>query len=331
MKHLYRLEDIGYNYQSDFSLNNINVEIEKSKITGLVGPNGSGKTTLLNILSFLDFPHSGDLLYNNILLRRNNISHLRKNIAYVQQYPYIFKGTVYDNVEIGLKINHINTEKRAKVVTEILSLFNIEYLSNRLANTLSGGEAKKVAVAQAMALNPDVLIMDEPFSNLDDNSVLDLHDIILSLKSNLNKTIILTTHDQIIAQRITDRVYTIINGKLFPAHLLNLYNGKCIKNSTLFNTGKILINLAGGIEKADYVAIDPTQIVLSHSNLNSSMRNSFNGKIVSMVEEDSNIKLNIDIEEKIQAIITMKAFEELGLSLGQNVWVSFKSTSVAAF
>ena len=165
MKYLYRLEDITYNYQSDFSLKNINIEIEESKITGLVGPNGSGKTTLLNILSFLNFPHSGDLLYNNILLRRNNISHLRKNIAYVQQYPYIFKGTIYDNVEIGLKINHINTEKRAKVVTEILSLFNIEYLSNRLANTLSGGEAKKVAVAQAMALNPDVLIMDEPFSN----------------------------------------------------------------------------------------------------------------------------------------------------------------------
>ena len=331
MKYLYRLEGIVYSYQSGFSLNNINIEIEKSKIIGLVGPNGSGKTTLLNILSFLNFPHSGDLLYNNILLRRNNFSHLRKNIAYVQQYPYIFKGTVYDNVEIGLKISHINTEKRTKAVAEILSLFNIEYLSNRLANTLSGGEAKKVAVAQAMVLNPDVLIMDEPFSNLDDNSVSDLQDIILSLKSNLNKTIILTTHDQIIAQRIADHVYTIIDGKLFPAHLVNLYNGEYIKHSTSFNTGKILINLAGGIEKADYVAIDPTQIVLSHSNLNSSMRNSFNGKVVSMVEEDSNIKLNIDIGERIQALITVKAFDELKLSLGQNIWVSFKSTSVATF
>ena len=101
---LYKLKGVTFNYESYFSLENIDIQIEKSKITGILGPNGSGKTTLLNILSFLDFSVSGNVFYNNTIIKKHNVDHLRKRVGYVQQNPYLFRGTVYDNLEVGLKI-----------------------------------------------------------------------------------------------------------------------------------------------------------------------------------------------------------------------------------
>ena len=176
-----------------------------------------------------------------------------------------------------------------------------------------------------------MLILDEPFSNLDKNSIIDLESIILRLSRDKNKTIVLTTHDQLIAQRTTDSIYSIFNGKLFPTYLTNFYSGKLEIDTKLFNTGKVLINLAGGIKEAKYIAIDPRQIVLSNKDLDSSMQNSFNGKILSMIEENNNIKLSIDIGEKIEVLITEKAFKKINISLGKNIWVSFKSTSIMVF
>ena len=328
---LYKLKGVTFNYESYFSLENIDIQIEKSKITGILGPNGSGKTTLLNILSFLDFSDSGNVFYNNTIIKKHNVDHLRKRVGYVQQNPYLFRGTVYDNLEVGLKINYISKKQRIKIINKISSLLNIDHLLPRLANTLSGGEVRKVAISQVLVLDPDVLILDEPFSNLDKNSIIDLESIILRLSRDKNKTIVLTTHDQLIAQRTTDSIYSIFNGKLFPTYLTNFYSGKLEIDTKLFNTGKVLINLAGGIKEAKYIAIDPRQIVLSNKDLDSSMQISFNGKIVSMIEENNNIKLSIDIGEKIEVLITEKAFKKINISLGKNIWVSFKSTSIMVF
>ena len=146
MKSLYRLKNIEFNYKKDFSFNISNLEINKSKITGFIGPNGSGKTTLLNILSFLNLPHSGDIFFDDIELSKNNIKEFRKTVGYVQQNPYLFRSTVFHNIEIGLKINHVDRKKRKQKVNEILSLLRIEHLSNRFAPSLSSGEARKVAI-----------------------------------------------------------------------------------------------------------------------------------------------------------------------------------------
>jgi molybdopterin-binding protein len=262
---------------------------------------------------------------------KNNINQFRKSVGYVQQDPYLFRGTVYKNIEIGLKLNHINQKRRIKKVSKILSLLKIEYLSTRLAHSLSGGETKKVAIGQAMVLEPDVLIMDEPFSSLDKDSIYDLEELITFLRTELNKTIIFTTHDQIQAQKLTDHIYTIVKGKLFPTHLINLFSGKFDESNKVFDTGKQLITIDNGADNLELIAIDPRQIVLSLQELDSSMQNSFLGKITGIIEDSNNIKLNIDIGEKIQAIITHKAFSDLKLSLRMNVWVSFKSSSIMIF
>jgi len=331
MKNLYHLKKIAFNYDNNIFIHDLDLEIARSKITCFIGPNGSGKTTLLNILSFLNPPNSGVIFYDGNELRKDNIKTFRNTIGYVQQNPYLFRGTVYENIEIGLKLNHINYEKRAQRIKKILSLLRIENLSGRLSNSLSGGEIKKVAIGQTLVLEPNVLIMDEPFSNLDRNSIIELEELIILLNIKFNKTIIFTTHDQVQAQKLTNLIFSLIEGRLFSAHFINLFRGKFIGSTNKFDTGKQLMTICDSGKEAEYIAIDPRQIVLSLEKLDSSMQNSFFGRIIEIEENDSNIKLNIDIGENIQAIISHEAFNELKLSLSMNVWVSFKSTSVMIF
>ncbi|MCZ6804564.1 MAG: ABC transporter ATP-binding protein [Proteobacteria bacterium] len=331
MTSLYQLKDITFDYGTDFSLSDINVEIKKSNITAIVGPNGSGKTSLLNIFSFLNLPHKGSLLYDGTELRRDNLEQFRKAVGYVQQSPYLLRGTAYKNLELGLKLKHIDKEIRTKKVTEVMQLLGITDLSDRSARLLSGGEAQKVALGQVLVLDPEILILDEPFTHLDKNSIYDLEQIIITLKNELQKTVIFTTHNQIQAQWLANNIFSVVKGRLFETHLVNLFNGTLEENKKNFNTGKQLITIPDGIEQAEHIAIDPGQIVLSKQKLDSSMQNSFAGKITGMAEEDGQVTVSINAGEQIQAIISHKALEELALSIGSDVWISFKSSSILIF
>jgi len=331
MKNLYKLEDIIFNYDNNSFINNLNLEIAKSEITCFVGPNGSGKTTLLNILSFLNFPCSGSIIFDGAELKKNNIKIFRNKVGYVQQNPYLFRGTVYRNIEIGLKLNRINLERRVCKIKKILSLLKIEHLRDRLVNSLSSGEVRKVVLGQTMVLDPSVFILDEPFSNLDKNSIIEIEELIISLNKELNKTIIFTTHDQFQAQKLSSLIFSLIKGRPFSNDFTNLFKGKFNESVYKFDTGKQLISVYEGKKNAEYISIDPRQIVLSVEKLDSSMQNNFYGKIIGITDDDCNIKINIDIGDNIQAIITRQAFNELKLMPNMNVWVSFKSASIMIF
>ena len=335
MSNIYQLNNIGFYYGDtscvDFSLSDVNIEIKKSHLVAIVGPNGSGKTSLLNILAFLERPKVGVLIYNEKKLEKNNSEHFRKAVGYVQQSPYLLRGSVFKNLELGLKLKNTDKESRIKKVNEIMQLLAISHLSDRSARSLSGGEAQKVAIGQVLVLEPDVLILDEPFTHLDKESIHELEQLVLTLKNDLKKTVIFTTHDQIQAQWLADDIYSVINGKVFEAYLINLFSGVLDVASKTFQVGSLLINLPDGIEQVEQIAIDPKQIVVSQKKLDSSMQNSFSGKIIGMNEEDGKIKLNVDIGENIHVIITHKALEDLKLSIGSDVWISFKSSSIVIF
>jgi tungstate transport system ATP-binding protein len=331
MTSLYQLKDIVFNYGTDFTLSDINVEIKKSNITAIVGPNGSGKTSLLNILSFLNLPHNGSLIFNGTELRRDNLEQIRKTVGYVQQSPYLLRGTTFKNLELGLRLKHIDKETRIKKVAEVMLLLDITELSDRTARSLSGGEAQKVAIGQVLVLDPDVLILDEPFTHLDKRSIHELEQLILKLRNDLQKTIIFTTHNQYQAQWLADHIYSVIKGKVLKSQLINLFNGSLDTSNNSFNTGKQVIIIPDGIEQVEHIAIDPKQIVLSKQKLDSSMQNSYPGKITGMVEEDGQVKVSVNTGENFQAIVTHKALEELGLSIGGDVWISFKSSSILVF
>jgi len=331
MKSLYQLNNITFDYGTDFNLVDVCVDIQESNIIAIIGPNGSGKTSLLNILSFLNFPLAGTLFYKEKELTVNNFDQFRKTVGYVQQSPYLLRGTVFKNIELGLKLKKVNKDTRIKKVSEVIHLLGINKLSNRDARTLSGGEAQKVAIGQVLALDPDVLILDEPFTHLDKDSINELEQIILKLKEELGKTIILTTHNQYQAQWLADDIYSVINGKVFEYQMINLFNGSIDFKKNAFNTGKQLIIIPEDTNHAEHIAIDPKQIVISLNKLDSSMQNSFQGKITGMAEDNGRVKVNIASDEVFQAIVTHKALEDMGLSIGADVWISFKSSSILVF
>ncbi len=331
MNHLYQLDNVYFSYNGGFHLSEINLAIEESGVTAIVGPNGSGKTTLLNILAFLDLPTRGLFKFDNEVVTRSNLARMKKAVGYVQQNPYLLRGSVFKNIELGLKLQHVEKNVRDKTVNEVMALLNITHLAERSARSLSGGEAQKVAIGQALALEPGVLILDEPFTYLDKGAIDDLEQLIFKLKREINKTIILTTHNQLQAQCLADRVYSIIKGKSFESELINLFSGQLDTGNNTFYTGKQAIVIPEGIEQAEHIAIDPKQIVLSKGKLDSSMQNSFSGKIIGMSEDDGRIKVVIKAGEDFHALITHKAMEELELSIGSEVWLSFKSVSVFVF
>jgi tungstate transport system ATP-binding protein len=331
MTSLYQLKNITFNYGTDFSFTDICIDIEKSNVIAIVGPNGSGKTSLLNILSFLNFPHAGSLFYNEKELSRSNLEQFRKTVGYVQQSPYLLRGTTFKNIELGLKLKQVDKETRIRKVAEVMQLLGITALSNRNARTLSGGEAQKVAIGRVLVLDPDVLILDEPFTHLDKDSIYELEQIVLKLKGDLGKTIIFTTHDEYQAQWLADDVYSVIKGKVFESQVINLFSGSHDTQKNSFNIGKQLIHIPEGIEHTEHIAIDPKQIVLSKQRLDSSMQNSFLGKITGMAEENGRVRISVDAGEAFQCIVTHKALEELCLSIGSEAWISFKSSSILVF
>lgn len=329
MKNIYQLKNITFDYGTDFNLIDVCIDIKKSNIIGIIGPNGSGKTSLLNVLSFLHLPHTGTLFYNEKELTQDNLDQFRKTVGYVQQNPYLLRGTVFKNIEIGLTLRKVDKKIRVKKVLQVMKLLGISELSDRNARTLSGGESQKVAIGQVIILDPEVLILDEPFTHLDKYSIDELEKIILKLKKDLNKTIILTTHNQYQAQWLADDVYRVIEGKVFEYQMLNLFSG-CIdlKNNTFNTNNQLIVMIPHNMDHAGHIAIDPKQIVISRNKLDSSMQNSFQGRIMRMIEDNGQVKLSVESKEEFKAIVTHKAIKDLNLSIGDSVWISFKSSSI---
>ncbi|MEQ8426373.1 MAG: ATP-binding cassette domain-containing protein [Gammaproteobacteria bacterium] len=327
MTDLYQFEDVCFEYGQAFRLGQINLTVEQGSFIAFVGPNGSGKSTLLNLFAMLELPTQGKLGYRGKVLTKMNVADLKKQVGYVQQNPYLLRGTVQKNIELGLKLQHVDKSERLKRVAEVMDLMQISSYEQRNVRDLSGGEAQKVAISRALVLEPEVLILDEPFTFLDKNSIKELETLLARLHKEYGKTIILTTHNQIQAQLLSESLYSVVQGKVFASGFVNLYSGK-VQDDNRFDTGKIIVNLSEASPGVEQIAIDPKQVVLSRDKLDSSMQNSFCGSIRSMVEEDGHIKVIIHAGEEFHVIITHQALQELGLFVGQDIWLSFKSSSI---
>lgn len=324
----YELNHLRFGYHNTDTVNIEDYSINTGEVLALVGPNGSGKSTLLNLLSFLTIPASGEIRFFGETVRQYTQADFRRRVGYLQQHPYLFNTTVIENIELGMKLRGINRQLRHGRAQTMVEQLNLGKLANKRAHELSGGEIQKVALARILVLEPVVLILDEPFTYLDKAFAGEFEKLLLSIREHRTQTIIFSSHDHLRAQLIADRVCSIHHGKLMDEAHVNLFHGKYSREQGIFNTGNINIRLSGVENHVEIIAIEPTQIVISRAELDSSMRNRFRGEVVSLHARNDHIEVTVQSGEKFQIIITRAALDELAITIGSPVWISFKSSAV---
>ena len=169
--------------------------IEKSRVAALLGPNGAGKSTLLLVLAGLIRPQQGEIRRNGQSVNPYRSLDFRRQVGLVMQEPLLLDLSVYDNVAIGLRFRNIPSGETRKRVGEWLERLNILHLIKRPASNLSGGEAQRVALARAFILQPELLLLDEPFSSLDKKARADLIRDLKGLLPEIKATTLFSTHD----------------------------------------------------------------------------------------------------------------------------------------
>ena len=182
----------------------------------LQGPNGSGKSTLLRLLALLETPDAGqvDYLENGVALAKNLA--LQRRFTLVLPRPGIFNTTVFNNVVYGLKIRGVKSGEIEARVNVILATVGLAHKRAQRALDLSSGETKRLGLARAMVLNPEILFLDEPTANIDPLNTEIIEEIILKMKAGGAATILLITHDPAQADRLGDQLLFLKDGRLVP-------------------------------------------------------------------------------------------------------------------
>jgi tungstate transport system ATP-binding protein len=191
------------------ALNQVSVTAESGKITAIVGVNGSGKTTLLRLLAGLDTPNDGEILINTKVVTTEE---LRAHCTMVFQKSVMLGGKVYDNIAYGLRINRVKRQEIPEKVKSALGFVNLEGFEKRKARKLSGGEQQRVALARAMALERDVLLIDEPTANLDPANATIIEQSIRHAARS--RVIIITTHNLAQARRMSHNAVHLYQGSV---------------------------------------------------------------------------------------------------------------------
>ena len=182
----------------------------------VLGPNGSGKSTLFRVLALLERPDGGSVTYLENGAALADSLELRRRLTLVLPRPGIFNTTVFKNVAYGLKIRGVKAGEQEARVNAILETVGLAPKRAQRALDLSSGETKRLGLARAMVLAPEILFLDEPTANIDPVNASIIEEIILKMKAGGNTTILLITHDPAQAERLGDRIMFMKNGKLEP-------------------------------------------------------------------------------------------------------------------
>ena len=189
------------------------LDIPRGQVTALIGPNGAGKSTLLALLQLLLPPLRGDLRLDGVPMR-DDVLATRRRMAAAFQDPLLLSTTVRKNLETALRLHKVPRAHRRERALRWLTRFGVDHLADRHARDLSGGEAQRVSLARAFALEPELLLLDEPFSALDAPTRAALIDDFAAIVRDTGVTTVLVTHDRDEALRLADRVVVMFAGRL---------------------------------------------------------------------------------------------------------------------
>ena len=217
------LENICKKYESEdagsFLLSNIKLTIEDGEFISILGPSGCGKTTILRIIAGIIRPDRGSIFVEKIDITEMPIE--KRNFALVAQQPLLFPNmNVIENVAFGLKMKGISKGERLSKSADILSSLGLKGLEKRFPSQLSGGEEQRVAIARALVVKPKVLLMDEPFSALNEELRLDMRKLLHKIHKESGVTIIFVTHFKEEADFLSNKIAIMSKGKIDEIKIL---------------------------------------------------------------------------------------------------------------
>lgn len=204
-------EEVVKKYGKNTVIPNLSIDVKKGEFFTLLGPSGCGKTTLLRMVAGFNSIEGGEIKFDDLVV--NNIKPNKRNIGMVFQNYAIFPHlSVKKNIAFGLENRNVAKSEIEQRVDEILKIVQIEQYKDRLPENLSGGQQQRVALARAIVINPDVLLMDEPLSNLDAKLRIDLRNAIRKIQKKVGITTLYVTHDQEEAMAVSDRIAVMKEG-----------------------------------------------------------------------------------------------------------------------
>jgi len=211
------IRGISKNFNRFRALNTINLDIQSGELVALLGPSGCGKTTLLRIIAGLETPDSGSIVFHGEDVSRHDVR--ERQVGFVFQHYALFRHmTVFDNVAFGLRMKpkneRPNKEHIAEKVHQLLNMVQLDWLADRYPEQLSGGQRQRIALARALAVEPKILLLDEPFGALDAKVRKELRRWLARLHEEVNLTSVFVTHDQEEAMEVADRIVVMNKGNI---------------------------------------------------------------------------------------------------------------------
>ncbi|HEU4341341.1 MAG TPA: ABC transporter ATP-binding protein [Candidatus Binatia bacterium] len=353
---LLNLQDIRVRYGDLTALQFSSLAVHGGEILAIIGPNGAGKSTMLRLMGLLQQPSEGKVFFRGNLVAHGEGLSIRRRMASVFQEPLLLNASVYENAALGLKLRGLDRRSVDQRIRPWLERLRIAHLADRRARSLSGGEAQRTSLARAMALDPELLLLDEPFSSLDPPA---REDLLVDLETILRKSTVTTvfvTHDRDEAFMLADRVAVLIDGRILQlgaaaevfARPINEEVARFVGVDTkipgvvekvrvgltevTFNGGNAAV--VGDLRPGERVilCLRPEDITLSipgREDLKSSVRNRLAGKVVKIIPWGSHYRVALECGgTRLIAFILRPSLLESGIQEGGDVVASFKATAV---
>ena len=331
------------------------LSVNRSEILAVIGPNGSGKSTLIRVMGLLQRPEQGEVQFDGGKESRTDALSLRRRIGTVLQEPLLLNATVYENAALGLKLRGWDRKSVARRVQPWLERFGIEHLVQRRVRSLSGGEAHRTSLVRALALDPELLLLDEPFSALDpptrERLLLELHTVLRETAI----TTVFVTHDRNEAFMLADRIAVLVGGNILQigvaadvftqpanekvAEFLGIDTRipgiveKAADGAALVRTAGASAEVVGSFKAGERVLLclrpDDIALDLPGTDSKSSARNQFLGKVTKVTPWGSRYRVAVKHGALLFiAFISRRSFLELQLREGADVIASFEPSTV---
>ena len=345
--------DLRVEFDEKLALDVASIRLDPGRVLTVMGPNGSGKSTLVQVLGLLRTPNSGRIrLFGQDVTRGSDRKQLRRRMGMVFQSSLLLSGSVRKNVVSGLRIRGVGRKEAARRAGEWMERLRISQLADQAVHTLSAGEAQRTSLARAFVLEPELLLLDEPFSALDVPTREQLLRETATILHEAAGATLFVTHDRVEALTISDELAVLIDGRIAqqgapeevfgqPAdpRVADFVGVENVIPATVVDAKDGVVFVRAGdcevqvvddmpVGRQVHLCMRPEHVALAKSaGINTSVRNAFAGTITAVSPHGSQMRVEVDCGFRVVAYITRLSTNELGLRPGVDVIASFKASA----